>query len=572
VPETSLYRRHRPQSFDEVVGQEHVVRTLHNAVERDRVHHAYLFVGSRGTGKTSMAKILARCLNCEQGPTTEPCGKCESCRAIAAGTSLDVIEMDAASNRSVDDIRELRERVGYVPAAGRWKVYIIDEAHMLTREAWNAFLKTLEEPPPNTVFVLATTEAHKVMPTIVDRCQRFDFQRPAAGQIAEVLQRVARAEGIEIADGAVSAIARAAAGSFRDGLATLDQLVAYGGSPVETDDVLAVLGVADADLIFAAADAIADGDGRSALETVERLTRSGRDASQFMRDLVAHLRQLLVIRTADAVPDAFAVTPSQGDRLRDQAGRIGDAALVRAIDELSSALTAIREWGDDPRTALELALLKSARPDSDPSSEALAQRIDRLERGFSGPVAVEDPGAGSGDVTPGAPEGDAGSSAPAPSEAGGPSERAANASAPRSAAPTAATVTAVEAIDLERVAGLWPAILDQVRQSGSELLSAVFQAARPVAVDPEHAVLEVGFPPGAAFNRRKAESHANRERLADAVRTIVGESLRPVFVLLEDEDGHGEENGTPALDEEELVARIKAEFDAEEYGAEEDSE
>jgi DNA polymerase III subunit gamma/tau len=572
VPETSLYRRHRPQSFDEVVGQEHVVRTLHNAVERDRVHHAYLFVGSRGTGKTSMAKILARCLNCEQGPTTEPCGKCESCRAIAAGTSLDVIEMDAASNRSVDDIRELRERVGYVPAAGRWKVYIIDEAHMLTREAWNAFLKTLEEPPPNTVFVLATTEAHKVMPTIVDRCQRFDFQRPAAGQIAEVLQRVARAEGIEIADGAVSAIARAAAGSFRDGLATLDQLVAYGGSPVETDDVLAVLGVADADLIFAAADAIADGDGRSALETVERLTRSGRDASQFMRDLVAHLRQLLVIRTADAVPDAFAVTPSQGDRLRDQAGRIGDAALVRAIDELSSALTAIREWGDDPRTALELALLKSARPDSDPSSEALAQRIDRLERGFSGPVAVQDPGPGSGEVAPGATEGDAGSSAPAPSEAGGPSERAANASAPRSAAPTAATVTAVEAVDLERVAGLWPAVLDQVRQSGSELLSAVFQAARPVAVDPEHAVLEVGFPPGAAFNRRKAESHANRERLADAVRTIVGESLRPVFVLLEDEDGRGDENGTPALDEEELVARIKAEFDAEEYGAEEDSE
>ncbi|HZA89119.1 MAG TPA: DNA polymerase III subunit gamma/tau, partial [Solirubrobacterales bacterium] len=162
MPETSLYRRHRPQTFDEVVGQEHVVRTLRNAVEQDRVHHAYLFVGSRGTGKTSMAKILARCLNCVRGPTTQPCGECESCRTIAAGTSLDVIEMDAASNRSVDDIRDLRERVGYVPAAGRWKVYIIDEAHMLTREAWNAFLKTLEEPPPNTVFVLATTEAHKV--------------------------------------------------------------------------------------------------------------------------------------------------------------------------------------------------------------------------------------------------------------------------------------------------------------------------------------------------------------------------------------------------------------------------
>src|SRR3954471_2146535 len=378
---TSLYRRHRPQTFDEVVGQAPIVRTMRNAVDHGKVHHAYLFVGSRGTGKTSIAKILARSLNCVNGPTLEPCGECESCRSIAAGTSLDVIEMDAASNNSVDDIRDLRERVGYAPAVGRWKVYILDEAHMLTREAWNAFLKTLEEPPPNTAFVLCTTEPHKVMPTIVDRCQRFDFQRPSLEQIAEVLQRVASAESIEIDDGAVGAIARAATGSFRDALGTLDQLVAYGGARIETADVLAVLGVAEAELILAVADAIAAEDGRAALEVSERLARSGRDITQFGRDVVAHLRQLLVIRTAGEVSEAFSVTAADPERLRTQAGELSDLALVRAIDVISAALAAVKE-GDEPRMTLELALLRAARPQLDPTKQALLQRLEKLEESF----------------------------------------------------------------------------------------------------------------------------------------------------------------------------------------------
>ncbi|MFI5123237.1 MAG: DNA polymerase III subunit gamma/tau, partial [Vicinamibacteria bacterium] len=390
--ETSLYRRHRPQAFDQVVGQEHVVRTLSNAVERDRVHHAYLFVGSRGTGKTSVAKILARSLNCVDGPTLHPCGKCESCVTIAAGTSLDVAEMDAASNRSVDDIRDLRERVGYAPTSGHWKIYILDEAHMLTREAWNAFLKTLEEPPPNTAFILATTEPHKVMPTIVDRCQRFDFQRPSLEQIAEVIRRVSTAEEIEISDGAVGAIARSASGSFRDALGTLDQLVSYGGKQVNTEDVLAVLGVADADLILAAADAIAAGDGRAALEVSERLASSGRDVTQFARDLLGHLRQLIVIRTVGHPPDSFGVTAAEPERLRAQADSFSDLTLARSVDALSKSLADIRE-GDEPRMTVELALLRCARPQLDPGREALADRLERVEAALAGGN-----GAGSGNA------------------------------------------------------------------------------------------------------------------------------------------------------------------------------
>jgi len=590
---TSLYRRHRPGSFDEVVGQQHVVRTLRNAVEHDKVHHAYLFVGSRGTGKTSMAKILARSLNCERGgPTVTPCGECESCTTIAAGTSIDVIEMDAASNRSVDDVRDLRERVAYAPAAGRWKVYILDEAHMLTKEAWNAFLKTLEEPPPHTVFVLATTEAHKVMATIADRCQRFDFQRPSLEQIGEVLRRVAEAEGIQIDDGAAAMIARAASGSFRDALGTLDQLVAFGGDVVTLDAVLEVLGAADAELLFGAVDAVVAEDPRAVLLAVEEMARSGRDPSQFARDLLAHLRHLLVTQTIGEVPNTFVVTATDAERLRAQADAVGAATLVRTIDELAAALSAVRE-GDEARMAVEIALLKAARPDLDPSAEGLLRRIERLEKGSSkasgpaGPVAdlAPPPAAGAAsppprggppnrrhppaESAPPDPEAPAADDPPAGGVVGGTTPEDALATGGGGGSPAATGPVGQEpaSLDLSEIARVWPAVLDRLHQT-APALAASFDGARPVAVDGAERTVTIGFPADHTFNKRKAEGKDKREQLSEALEAVLGRKLIPAYDVL---DGEGQEEpaadeAKPEVDHATLVERLKSEFDAEEVG------
>jgi DNA polymerase-3 subunit gamma/tau len=571
----SLYRRHRPRTFADVVGQDHVVRTLRNAIEQDKVHHAYLFVGSRGTGKTSMAKILAASLNCVNGPTVTPCGECESCRSIANATSLDVIEMDAASNNSVDDIRDLRERVNFAPVAGRHKVYILDEAHMLSTAAWNAFLKTLEEPPPHTIFVLATTEAAKVLPTVVDRCHRFDFARPSVPQIAGVLRKVATAEQLEIGDEATALIARSATGSFRDALGTLEQLVAYSGRSITLEDVLAVLGAADADLVFGAVDAVAAGDARAALLAAARLADSGRDLGRFFGDLEAHARALMVVQALGELPPELRMTPEQDERLVAQARTVAPVDVVRLLELIAAALRAMKD-GADARTQLDLALVKAAEPAHDPSTKALLARIERLEGRAPAPAAPRDPAepateagrtrvavaattaatpaGASADPAPAReasrPAGDGTSAGDAPA-AGDATAIAGDAGA--TAVTAVAVVESDGALTLEAFSQLWPAVLESL-EGESPMLAAALREARPSGLADRD--LTLAWPESAAFSKRQAEDPAKRELIAQSIRAVTGASLRLAYEL--GAEAHEQET----LSEDELVARFKHEFGA----------
>ena len=291
----SLYRKWRPRTFDAIVGQEAVVRTLKRALETGRAAHAYLFSGPRGTGKTSTAKVLAMGLNCAEGPTPEPDGTCESCRAIINNSSMDVLEMDAASNRGIDEIRDLRDKVNLAPAQGRMKVYIIDEVHMLTTEAFNALLKMLEEPPEHVVFVLATTEKHKVLPTIISRCQSFDFRRPGVSLLSEKLREISEAEGIEVEPAALTAIAREGRGSFRDAEGLLDQLASFADGPITAARVRELLGSAGSEVLQETTEALYERRAADALRVVERLQNEGRDLSRFTGELIAHLRRLMLL-------------------------------------------------------------------------------------------------------------------------------------------------------------------------------------------------------------------------------------------------------------------------------------
>ncbi len=381
----SWYRTYRPQSFDDVVGQTHIERTLRNSVVEDSVAHAYLFTGPRGTGKTTTARILAKALNCENGPTPTPDETCEDCLAIASGTHPDVYELDAASRTGVDAVREeIIGRVNYAPTRGHWKVYIIDEVHMLSNAAFNALLKTLEEPPPHTVFILCTTHPHKVPETIHSRCQRFDFHRLSVEEIVSRLRFIADAEKVEVADSALALIGKHALGGMRDAITTLEQLAAFSGGAITLEDVEGLLGEVDAEVLFEAADLVCDRDIAGAFHFVADLAERGVDMAEFVKGFVRHCRDLFVVA---AVPDAgetVDVTANDRTRLEEQARGFGIERLVRLMDILDKLSSELR-WAADQRLAVEVAMTRMARPETDLTLESLAERIAALESGAAVP-------------------------------------------------------------------------------------------------------------------------------------------------------------------------------------------
>ena len=384
----ALYRKWRPSNFDEVRGQDHIVTTLKNQIEMNRIGHAYLFCGTRGTGKTTVAKILAKAVNCEHPIDGNPCNECETCKAIAAGNSMNVIEIDAASNNGVDNIREIREEVAYSPTSGKYKVYIIDEVHMLSIGAFNALLKTLEEPPSYVIFILATTEAHKIPITILSRCQRYDFKRIARTTIVDRLRELMDEEQVEVEDKALRYIAKKGDGSMRDALSLLDQCIAfYLGEKLTYEHVLDVLGAVDTDEFSKLLREVLDGDVTQVILHLENMIMQGRDLTQLVNDFTWYLRNLLLLKSSDNMEDVLDVSAENLEQLKEEAAMVRDDTLMRYIRIFSELSNQLR-YASQKRVMVEVALIKLTRPSMEPDLDSVLQRLKQLE------AAVEDLEAG----------------------------------------------------------------------------------------------------------------------------------------------------------------------------------
>ena len=476
-----LARKWRPRTFDEVVGQSTVPRTLKNALATGRIGHAFLLSGARGVGKTTTARVLAKALNCSKSasPTAEPCGECPSCVEIAAGTSLDVQEIDGATHNGVEQVRELRESARYNPARDRFKIWIIDEVHMLSMGAFNALLKTLEEPPPRVKFVFATTEYHKIPDTILSRCQQYDFRLIPAAELQAHLRRVAEGEGVKVSDEALARIARAAEGSARDALSLFDQVLSFSAEEVGDEDIQALLGLIDRELLLAASRAVAEGDSRAILELVERLSDYGADPRNFARELLLHYREILLVKMApDGGPLLSQLLPEERERMRPLASAYSEEDLLRIFEVLTKAETDLR-LAQDPRVTLELALLKMAQMRRLAPFAELVARVDRLASGVAAPPLAAPPLAAA--PAPPARAASAAPAAAAPASAANAPAAAPKAPAAPAAPPAAAAAGADPASIVAAMVGLaqarpslaQPLRTAQARQEGDTLVIEV---------------------------------------------------------------------------------------------------
>lgn len=385
---TALYRKFRPSGFEDVKGQDHIVTTLKNQIKADRIGHAYLFCGTRGTGKTSIAKIFAKSVNCEHPVDGSPCNECRSCKTIAAGASMNVIEIDAASNNGVDNIREIRDEVQYSPTEGKFKVYIIDEVHMLSIGAFNALLKTLEEPPAYVIFVLATTEAHKIPITILSRCQRYDFKRITIETITDRLKSLMDLEQVEVDDRALRYIAKAGDGSLRDALSLLDQCIAfYIDQRLTYDNVLEVLGAVDTEVFSKLLRNVISGDIIKCMEQLEDMIMLGRDLSQFVTDFTWYLRNLLLVKTSDHLEDVIDASSERMEALKEEAEMISVDTLMRYIRIFSELSNQIK-YASQKRVLIEIAIIKLARPAMETDVNAILDRLSTIERQLENGVVM----------------------------------------------------------------------------------------------------------------------------------------------------------------------------------------
>ncbi len=557
----SLYRKYRPQGPQDVLGQEHVVRALMGGVNEGRLAHAFLFCGPRGTGKTSTARILAKMVNCEKGPTAEPCGDCEQCQAIREGGHLDVVEIDAASHGGVEDARELREKAPTAPVVGREKVYIIDEAQRLTQPAFDALLKVLEEPPPGVRFVFATTEPQKMPATIIGRCQRFDFRRVPQEALSAHLQRIATEEDVKLAPEAADAISRHSEGSVRDALSLLDQASLLGGGSVGMDELASLLGAPQSVVQDEIADALAIGDARAIFETVNRLVQDGQDLRHTTAEALQHFRNLLIAHAAPDQSDLLDVTSDEHDRLRAQAQKFTATELSRVISLLLAAQSDMR-WTTSPRITLELALIRAAMPETDPAPASLISRIERLERrsGIDPGVAEASPEEVSGSLA-------ASSAQPQRERTASPTKADASAaqpqrggatSAPRSVkkdvAASAPIPVATGDIDIDTFRRSWPTVVQHLRASRQMILATNLESVTPSAFDGQ--TLELMFPPDRKFGIKKVEDR--QKDLQDALQELFG--VAPSITCLTRDGGPAgaEDEDEGPLSEEEALARVQA--------------